>query len=141
MSTEVNKERIALWVEALRSGQYRQGLWELERLGRGEGSEHCCLGVATRVAMAGGASVEAIVLEDDPATRFVSILDAGCSHPTVGHLPKAAAEWFGLPVMSETSTNVEVMYGGKMKRLTDLNDVEKLSFDEIADLIEETYLS
>lgn len=140
MSTEVNKERIALWVEALRSGEYEQGFGELERLGRGEKGQHCCLGVATRVAMAGGALVEAIVSEDDPATRFMSVLDAGCSYPTVGHLPRAAAEWFGLPVPSVT-TDVEVMYGDRMTKLTALNDGEKLSFDEIADLIEETYLS
>lgn len=140
MSTEVNRGRIALWVEALRSGEYHQGRGELECLNIDGAAQHCCLGVATRVAMAGGAPIRADECRGN-STRFRSDLEGADHTPTVGHLPIAAAEWFGLPFLSRISTNVMVLRGDLLVTLTDLNDVEKLSFAEIADLIEETYLS
>ncbi len=41
----MNKEAIKLWIEALRSGEYKQCQFALEK-----SSGNCCLGVACRVA-------------------------------------------------------------------------------------------
>ena len=52
----VNKERIKLWVDALRSGDYQQGFRAMSRI-KTEGGDsfvNCCLGVACEVAMANG---------------------------------------------------------------------------------------
>jgi hypothetical protein len=48
----VNRERVALLVEALESGQYEQGRWSLSKDGK-----FCCLGVACEVARANGLSI------------------------------------------------------------------------------------
>jgi hypothetical protein len=47
---EPNKDRIALWVEALRGGEYLQGQAQLVTF---EG-KYCCLGVAVEVALKNG---------------------------------------------------------------------------------------
>lgn len=50
--TKFTDEQIAFnarWVEALRSGKYRQGIGALKEA-QGDGFKHCCLGVACELA-------------------------------------------------------------------------------------------
>ena len=110
-----NKENIKLWVEALRSGEYEQGVGALH-----EGDAFCCLGVACEVyqKQVGGLGVEMPyrnTYEYDGET---------------GELPGLLIDWLEL--------NSDPKIGGKTA--IRLNDEDRLSFDEIADAIEKEYL-
>lgn len=138
----VNRERVALWVEALRSGEYVQGTGALEyRIRHSEYPQkilttHCCLGVACRVAIANGLDVGA--RDDNGITEFRAS-DRPDSVWTSGHMPEKVAEWFGLPVLSPVSTNVILTDDGI--QATFANDQERWSFERIADALESRYLS
>lgn len=51
---EVVKERVKLWVEALRSGNFRQGRGYMRIEHEYSSASYCCLGVAMEVAYANG---------------------------------------------------------------------------------------
>jgi hypothetical protein len=112
MKTEVK----AKWVEALRSGEYKQGK---DRL-RCEDT-YCCLGVLADLAVREGIGAwegNLFVAAADP-------FDVG------GALtPEAVVEWAGLP-----DTNPVVGADGQRHTLSGLNDNSR-TFDEIANLIE-----
>lgn len=103
-------EARALWVEALRSGEYEQTKERLKR-----GNSFCCLGVACEVAVAEG------VVETYDGSRT--------------GLPPAVQAWLG--VDHEGTTSVTSPKLGGREFLTSLNDTWNLTFAEIADLIEE----
>lgn len=106
-------EARAAWVEALRSGEYQQGVGRLAMGGR-----HCCLGVACEVAIK-----EGIIDRYDPEAFG---------------LPIPVAEWLGFgdnynaadPRLDETVGNT--VY----RSLSALNDLAHWDFDKIADIIE-----
>lgn len=87
------------WVEALRSGKYKQGLGQL-RYGRGNNERYCCLGVAA---------------------CLLGTIDTYFNG--VGSLYDKDVLAIQLSVEDEDS-------------LIDLNDGEKLTFEEIAYYIE-----
>lgn len=100
-----------LWVEALRSGKYKQVTDALEnRHGQ------CCLGVACRVAIDNGLALR--VNADGAVTYFGD---------DTAELPRAVKEWLGLATS----------YGrfDDLTSLVALND-NGSSFDMIADIIE-----
>jgi len=110
------KKQIAdMWVDALRSGEFKQGFSHLEKDGA-----NCCLGVLCNLALVEGVC-------DYDSSIVVSRFD-GVSLC----LPKSVLEWAGmvnrcgLMVDDETS-------------LVELNDVAMSSFNEIADAIEKNY--
>ena len=114
-----NKERIKLWVEALRSGKYQQGRRALRTLD----NKYCCLGVACEVyrEQTGDGDWR-------EADEYVSF------HPSEGNkgtalLPSAVQKWFGLR---------ESPFVGH-DPLTYLNDREgcSVSFRDLANLIEQ----
>lgn len=122
----VNKERVALLVTALRSGDFKQGKSALERRRLDDNSiEHCCLGVACRVAMAEGLEVEV----EDRAFDGVKTFDGEASI-----LPSAVYEWYGfkngVPSFPQRRTNAIGM-----------NDRDNADFNEIADAFEEEFVN
>lgn len=82
MSSLTQKEARALWVDALRSGDYLQGRRSLHYKGHEE--TFCCLGVACKLAADNG-----VVSADD---AYSDVVYAGC---TVA-MPPVVRNWLGL---------------------------------------------
>lgn len=111
---EQMKEHRRLWVEALRSGKYKQGAGCL----RSEDNHFCCLGVLCDIA-----GVE----WSDQAGTFGFVADG----ETAVHAPPAAEEFVGL---HSSYGFYERGRGIERSLMTDNDDGS--SFAEIADLIE-----
>ena len=122
----INEERLRLAIEALRSGNYVQGMNQL-RMDLGEdGYQHCCLGVLTEVALAQGH----ITVEDLPDGEF-------WGHLAV--LPYVVWKWYGLncadPFLGpEPGTVIAESRVGLTA--TEANDDAGWDFKEIADAFE-----
>ena len=116
-----NKANLRKWVAALRSGDYTQG--RLANYNQ-DSDSYCCLGVACHVAELSG----------------VSPLGQGALHwRTRGSLIPAVRDWLGV-----NSTDPVLVAGGQPLHAgpgtaSVLNDVDKKTFPEIADLIEIKY--
>jgi hypothetical protein len=112
------------WLKALRSGEYRQGTSYLAYTDtKNSTPTYCCLGVLCEVAVRNGANVT----KDSP-DGFMSRYDK-----EAGVLPKSVQEWAGLHSAEPGVTfedNIDVP-------LTVINDDYGLSFEEIAELVEE----
>lgn len=124
---KVNKPRVRKLVEALRSGEFRQGFERLmfvdERM--------CCLGVACTLA----------AREDDRIKRWkyeeTSSYYVFGTHGdySSGVLPKIVLEYYGFDDSPEVLTTE-----GNFTTAIYLNDELKLDFNAIADAFERTYL-
>ena len=105
------------WVDALRSGDYRQGR-QLLRFG----DEFCCLGVLSDLATKANVGIDVETLEDG-TYRFDFFESL---------LPPSIRDWAGLDSRNPRVT----VSDGHNRALSDLND-EGITFAEIADLIDE----
>jgi hypothetical protein len=122
----------ALWVAALRSGQYRQGRSQLTN----EANEDCCLGVLCKLAVQAGADVVVRKEEGEPGVPAATLYDG-----EMAFLPDAVAGWAGM-----YTSNPVVIYEDNVRPLATLNDgmtadngstvLEPQTFAQIADLIE-----
>jgi hypothetical protein len=108
---ELPKEFRELWLEALRSGRYKQGTGSLSAHTLHDGLTWCCLGVACHVLDIPEGQVRWLEFPTD------------VSHDTLNHL--------GIEIPEAIRTGVW------SSNLADMNDNGK-SFDEIADHIEST---
>ncbi len=116
-----HKDRLRTWVAALRSGEFPQGHGNLER-----GGQFCCLGVLCATLEAEGELSSAFY----PESRVRTWGDSqGAYLP-----PVRASQLLGL-----VDPNITVMYRGARTELWRLNDLYRLSFDQIADLIEKEF--
>ena len=137
-SSEPNKERLRLWVEALRSGKYKQADRQLKR-----GDTFCCLGVACDISGIGKWDGDEYLLPDGYAAEF--------------SLPSAVTEWLGFAEDRSDDNEVEIgeitdpilnpyreliahKSASPTITLAGLND-SGLTFNEIADVIERKWLS
>lgn len=111
-----NTEAKALWLAALRSGQYTQGRGQLFQRAT---NAYCCLGVACDVY-----HLETGRGEWDSLGSFSATPDGARFS---GTLPPQVRDWFGL---AEADPVVAGMH------LTEANDSAGKTFDEIAALIE-----
>ena len=127
----VNKERLILWVDALRSGQYEQTDKRLKRDGK-----YCCLGVACEVAVANGLELDIRPFFED------SIGDE--------NLPIEVSRWFGFdgdtqdPLLGNYNTMdpEDEDYDADWRQdvlATEANDELLWSFERIADALENHY--
>ena len=133
----MNKGIKALWIDALRSGEYEQGTGFLRKEGTGDGGrgEFCCLGVLcdlyveseeNYVDPQGPVEWEALTLQGATYARRIE------DH--LSFLPDSVMEWAGL-------TDNEGSYArsdGGWSSLVEMND-NGYTFDEIADVIEEKF--
>jgi hypothetical protein len=119
-----NKENIQKWVDALRSGEYKQTKATLHRLVKFHSTPpgYCCLGVACEIS----GVVETRELSEDGE---IEIYDG-----KAGWLPYSVMRWLGF-----SSNNPSVKVGGVWHKLAELNDGDA-DFKEIAGHIERTYL-
>lgn len=123
MLAQPNKERIQLWIDALRSGEFKQGKFEnyipdADSSVPGTGS-YCCLGVACAVAERNGAP----------------ILDVPWR--THGTLPAKVRAWFGIP---DSNPYLGVDPGKGYLHATHVNDHLNWTFDQIADAVERRFI-
>lgn len=120
----MNPERKALWLEALRSGEFKQGRNQLKTEMAPDEARHCCLGVACELYKR-ETGEGAWVLRGEDLNFWISQYDSSWSS-----LPQAVADWFGL------DRDPYVYEGLSKTSLAILNDEAK-SFEEIADIIEQ----
>lgn len=109
------------WVEKLRSGEYQQAREQL----RSKDNGYCCLGVLCEVYREDVGNSEWILLKNQDEESY-SYEFLGMS----GMLPNRVIHWAGM------SDSVMVGYGSKRETLTALNDILRLDFNKIADVIE-----
>jgi hypothetical protein len=108
------------WVNALRSGKYKQGRGRLCAVDHGD-ERLCCLGVLCELAVLDRVTTKTV--GDDGVARYNSSLN---------YLPEDVQTWAGL-----SSYNPVVANGTHLASHNDgVNDVPAKSFDQIADLIE-----
>lgn len=125
-----DKERLRLWVAALRSGEYQQARGALVKRVNGVTS-YCCLGVACEVAIANGLKVE--VAEQETRGGFGPARSYDNEYTL---LPKSVREFYGLedsdPYLPMNPTNED----SSVNLASSLNDDHGFSFEEIAEAIE-----
>ena len=114
MNPEIKKQ----WVEALRSGEYKQGRYCL----RDDENKFCCLGVLSDLYIKQGNPGE-WELNLNKTNYIMHIGEASSD----GYLPKPVMDWAGLP-------NENPLAGSY--RLSLENDSPEKTFSDIANLIE-----
>lgn len=119
----MNPEWKAKWVAALRSNQFKQGRG---RLGQRtpEGECFCVLGVLCEIMHTEK------TIDDEGAYIYADT--------STGLLPLSVAREAGIPASEdERSVNVIVKFEGMATSLAYLNDAGRLTFPQIADIIEQ----
>jgi hypothetical protein len=124
----------ALWLSALRSGDYQQTTGKLHRVAIEAGTVtgdvtpagFCCLGVLCDVAVKNGLDLE---VEIDPGgwVEYNGQADT---------LPLAVTDWAGLEMDNPMVDNPGNSHGGDRDQLATLNDDYHWDFGEIANAIE-----
>lgn len=109
----MDKQIKKLWVDALRSGEYRQARYRLRTRQNG----FCCLGVLCNIHA-----------QHFPETAAKN--PQGLYFGEEGILPSIVTRWARLD-------HITVQYRGESHSLADLNDNKRLNFNQIADIIEE----
>lgn len=128
-----NRENIQKWVDALRSGDYKQGEGALVS-GSDSDKHYCCLGVACAIA-----ANEGIVSYDGSGgyNRHGEYEDYSDHSDT--ELPEVVKVWLGVnavdPLIATSGEGVE-------ERIHAINANDSLgwSFEQIASAVERTYL-
>jgi hypothetical protein len=123
------------WVEALRSGEYKQTDGYLSMNGK-----FCCLGVLCELAVKDGVI--------PPAENRDGFLHYGEDFSYVLP-PREVADWAGVDKSDGWVVNVPAAlpdhhvkeWGHGKVAVSHLNDAERYTFDDIADAIEETWLA
>lgn len=118
---EINRERIALWVQALRSGDYKQGSSALCWVDADGSCRWCCLGVACDVAAKNGLDIET---RDFEAQRYFG---GACFY-----LPPEVQEWYGFDSQDPYL---------KDRKASHWNDARGYNFAQIADAVEAEFLT
>ena len=124
----MNKEVKEKWITALRSGEYKQGREALKRTD----NEFCCLGVLCD-----------LYIKETGIGRWVNdkstYVDFWIGDKYSGAMPlEEVKDWAGLSNkgMNIHTTDV-LLYNNFPRTLAGLNDTQRLSFLQIADIIEE----
>ncbi len=115
----MNKERLKLWIDTLRSDKFTQGIGALKR---NIITRHCCLGVLCEIYKDKTDKGQWEYLEVGGG-RFRFVLDEEKSYTT---LPPSIRDWLGISTIEES-------------RLISMNDTGT-TFKGIADYLEKKYL-
>jgi hypothetical protein len=125
----VKREIARRWVEALRSGEYDQTRGALQRQEPDEDGNpvgFCCLGVLCELAVE-----EKVIGSPTIGQGWVGY--GRCDHTSL--LPDPDAEWAGF-----TCSDPELKVGGTTKTASYLNDEDRLTFADLAEVIERNFL-
>ena len=128
----MNKDVAEKWAEALRSGEYKQGTSALLM-----DNKHCCLGVLCEVyKKETGDGQWSQAVGNSQATHITAALMFTTINGSDTQLPpNAVCNWAGMNEMNAYPPGVR--YEGLFTHFAELNDKNRLSFDEIAELIED----
>lgn len=154
----VNKENMQLWIEALESDKFQQCHGSLSwRQHPDAPMRHCCLGVATEVAMAHGVELERVEMVGslDYGT-FVNYRwrdsDSGSQVSETYVLPLPVRQWLGVdagdpavwwhphPDMPEGDNDELSLLDREHEALSVLNDDHDLTFAQIAKILRNNFL-
>jgi hypothetical protein len=119
----LNLKRIRLWYEALRSGEFQQGRSQLASFSAASdgGWKHCCLGVATEVAIRNN-----VLLGNPQKKEWYSY----------GAMPSPVSEWYGI---ANSDPWLKLLNGAGHDRAACMNDIRDYSFEQIAEAIALTW--
>lgn len=121
----MNQKVKKLWVKALRSGKFKQGQGTLKQVTKKGKVKHCCLGVLCELhSQKFGRKFKIKYNPDLKEEEFLYLKETEV-------LPKAVAKWAGL----ENNPTVPIL--GSETFLSELNDSEDYTFNQLADLIEQ----
>lgn len=137
-STTEQKERLRLWVQALRSGRYRQGnarLASVDASAEGAPLCYCCLGVACEVAIDN--SADGVRRRALPWDGYMFRDDEDVWLPENSELPPPVKDWFGFD-LCDPVVSTERAYAGPVYAALANDDLE-WTFEKIADEIEAYY--
>lgn len=135
-----NPGNMHLWIKALRSGTWEQGHGYMMTVS----GKACCMGVACEVAIATGLPMERTEVPQAMVGRnsfnVIRYGDKGVYYP-----PSQLIEWLGLRAEDTvfttnpdaTATDIYISHG---LTASTANDDKRMSFEEIADRLEERYL-
>lgn len=127
------KEFRAKWVEALRSGRFKQGMGSLAQESEGQ-TLYCCLGVACEVYRENGGALS------KRKDTFVSMdgveWEYGPGHDTAG-LPTKVARALGISDTADLEDETAVVMN--KSDLADVNDAG-VPFEDIARIIEQNQI-
>lgn len=122
------------WLKALRSGEYKQGKWQLQTpASEGTVASFCCLGVLCELAVA-----EGVIPPPKLNTENDKMYYGNGDGDTSTILPGAVIDWAFLKreVERGDKDNFRDPHAGA-HHLSFVNDFGGKSFNQIADLIEE----
>lgn len=119
----MNKEIKKLWIEALRSGKYKQGKGKLKRDGK-----YCCLGVLCAIS-----PWKNCFMRMKPPLFSASKNEMRLLPDKNEILPNKVKEWAEIKHNNPVFFNEDLNLNSTLSRE---NDIKKRSFLEIADLIE-----
>lgn len=123
----VNKVNMRRWIDDLRTTGALQVQGQLT-----DGIGYCCLGRACELARQDGV----VFMRGVDEFRYVSAINDRDN--SAGMLPLAVAEWLG---GIGTDPVIAVLNNGVDLSATEANDSLEWSFDQIADALEQRYLS
>lgn len=121
-----NIENIRKWVDALRSGDYQQGQGALHKIVSEDEHYYCCLGVACDLS---GVSINKTARKN---SFGLGVLVRYGEQAEFSSAPNEVLDWLGF------DANNKIFF--QDYSLIDLNDDLKFTFDQIADIIEDTFL-
>jgi hypothetical protein len=133
--SEVNRERVQLLVDALRSGRFQQGTGRLAKAGR-----YCCLGVACVVAQENGLALTTQADEDGDVNFGLGEVDSPnwIADSDYSHLPSSVQRWYGFDENDPTLNGDDD--DGAATNASSWNDDYDRDFEWIADAFERTFL-
>lgn len=144
----MNPEIKQLWLESLRSGEYAQTTGALQNLRDGK-SSFCCLGVLCDLAEKAGVTSHEIEYSEADSNGY-GIYQDGDGFTYTAMLPKVVVDWAELESREIFDASDVPNTNGQLKNrvtvddvsyfaLWELNDKAKLTFEQIADIIEEQF--
>jgi len=122
----MNQDIKQRWIDALRSGQYQQGVGCL----RNAQNQFCCLGVLCDLYVEDNAELDSGACWEQGSGRDVSEY---CLHDTSEVLPEEVKEWAELDMQNPGVRRPDHPFTS----LAVLNDTGRMTFDDIATVIEE----
>lgn len=139
MEPTINTENMIKWLRRLKSGKDKQGRFFLNKVSSSGESNYCCLGVLCEVAIEAGLDIikkPDVGFDYNINNEYVKI-DIFQYNGDGNLQPREVSRWLGLGGVR----NVLITFGGEQVLVSKLNDINQLTFSEIADLLFNEYLA